>query len=230
MKTIEQLLWEMLTESTGEHMLDSGGAYGRHWQRNQAEFGNSLDSLWRTSPLTIDADNAETSADVIVSVSVFHYLRQVLELDDVCQEFNELECKEWDGDTYGISKEQQRWLEDQGFSFGNEWNTYNGESWLTQTLQGTNLKKDGCGEGDYMLLQIHQGCDVRGGYTNAKLVKLTNFQEFLNPVPYVSGTITTDGENYEVSNSYDGYSLTEETTGEHVPVNKNSDYQLELCV
>ena len=25
----------MLTENTGKHMLDSGGAYGRHWERNQ---------------------------------------------------------------------------------------------------------------------------------------------------------------------------------------------------
>ena len=26
---------EMLQENTGRHMLDSGGAYGRHWERNQ---------------------------------------------------------------------------------------------------------------------------------------------------------------------------------------------------
>ena len=34
-KTTEQVIYEMLTESTGTHFLDSGGATGRHWQQNQ---------------------------------------------------------------------------------------------------------------------------------------------------------------------------------------------------
>jgi hypothetical protein len=34
-KTTEQAIYEMLTESTGTHFLDSGGATGRHWQQNQ---------------------------------------------------------------------------------------------------------------------------------------------------------------------------------------------------
>lgn len=34
MKT-KHLIYEMLTENTGRHMLDSGGAYGRNWERNQ---------------------------------------------------------------------------------------------------------------------------------------------------------------------------------------------------
>lgn len=33
--TIEQTVFDMMTTSTGTHMLDSGGANGRHWQRNQ---------------------------------------------------------------------------------------------------------------------------------------------------------------------------------------------------
>lgn len=35
MKTTEQILTEMLTESTGKHSMDSGGIYGRHWKNNQ---------------------------------------------------------------------------------------------------------------------------------------------------------------------------------------------------
>ena len=30
----EQQIYNMLTENTGTHFLDSGGANGRHWQRN----------------------------------------------------------------------------------------------------------------------------------------------------------------------------------------------------
>ena len=42
LKTIEQTIFEMITENTGSHMLDSGGAYGRNWQRNQ---GKTIDDF-----------------------------------------------------------------------------------------------------------------------------------------------------------------------------------------
>ena len=32
---VEQAVYNMLLENTVTHFLDSGGAYGRHWQRNQ---------------------------------------------------------------------------------------------------------------------------------------------------------------------------------------------------
>ena len=35
MREIENVIIEMLKENTGEHFLDSGGAYGRHWEKNQ---------------------------------------------------------------------------------------------------------------------------------------------------------------------------------------------------
>lgn len=41
-KTIEQTIFEMITENTGTHMLDSGGDSGRNWQRNQ---GKSIDDF-----------------------------------------------------------------------------------------------------------------------------------------------------------------------------------------
>ena len=33
----KELIYKMLTENTGVHMLDSGGAYGRNWERNQVK-------------------------------------------------------------------------------------------------------------------------------------------------------------------------------------------------
>jgi len=36
MKT-KEIIYNMLTENTGRHMLDSGGAYGRNWERNQVK-------------------------------------------------------------------------------------------------------------------------------------------------------------------------------------------------
>ena len=34
-KMTKQIIYEMLTENTGTHFLDSGGEDGRNWQRNQ---------------------------------------------------------------------------------------------------------------------------------------------------------------------------------------------------
>lgn len=35
MKTTEQIVTEMLLESTGKNSMDSGVIYGRHWENNQ---------------------------------------------------------------------------------------------------------------------------------------------------------------------------------------------------
>lgn len=50
-------------------------------------------------------------------------------------------------------------------------NTYNGEDLLSQTLQwtGFSLPQDG---DDYILLQIHGGADVRGGYTRPRVFRV----------------------------------------------------------
>ena len=37
MKNTKQLIYKMLTQNTGAHFLDSGGAYGRNWERNQVK-------------------------------------------------------------------------------------------------------------------------------------------------------------------------------------------------
>ena len=40
-KLTRQVIAKMLKENTGTHFLDSGSAYGRHWQHNQVrEFEN----------------------------------------------------------------------------------------------------------------------------------------------------------------------------------------------
>ena len=86
-------------------------------------------------------------------------------------------------------------------------------------LQGSYLDING---ESYLLLQIHNGADVRGGYTNAKLFKMENFQEWL-PCENVCGTI----DGIQVDNMYNGYSLTDEN-GNEIPVNENSKVELYL--
>ena len=168
MKNTKQLVYEMLTENTGKHFLDSGGSEGRGWQRNQKKtieaFENEEEEMYH-----LDAKYKEIHR----TVSVFHYLTNNLEIDDICEEFNRLqdENDNWDAvcNLYGVSTEAYEMLDElHDIEIESTWNTYNGDSDLSQILQGSNLIIDG---EYYHIIQIHNGADARGGYTHARMFK-----------------------------------------------------------
>lgn len=172
MNKTKKLIYEMLTECTGKHMCDSGFSDGRHWQRNQKK---TIEDFENEPKEHIYKDGDYIYRDL----SVFHYLSE-LQLDNICNEFNKINtnCQDWDATTnddnfiYGVSKEAWHELtEFNDVTIVRTWNTYNGESDLTQVLQGSNLTIN---DEEYILIQIHNGADVRGGYTNAKLFKLND--------------------------------------------------------
>lgn len=173
---IQKLVFKMLTENTGVHFLDSGMSNGRHWQRNAKktieDFANDPTELYIK----------DRNDDYIErTVSVFHYISTMYELDSICDKFNRIKSNDWDGDFYGVSAKHQAFLENIGYDKNpREWNTYNGDSDLSQTLQGVSLRLfvDGQYE-DYALIQIHNGADVRGGYTDAKLFKVDNWGDHI---------------------------------------------------
>lgn len=174
MSKLEQTIYEMMTTSTGKALCDSGGANGRHWQRNQKL---TLDDFKNQPPAILEFWNDYPE----MTVNVFHKLTDgCIELDDLCNEFNAMECDVWNGEYYGTNADQCEWLELCGFSAnGDAFNTYNWSSNLSQTLQGYELKRTDIHgiEENYILLQIHQGADVRGGYTDAKLFKVSDYSE-----------------------------------------------------
>ncbi len=178
----ETLIHAMLTTNTGTHMLDSGGDCGRNWQRNQ---GKTLDDF-KAEPAALlnwyvkrDDDGNITSAEPEVTTSVFHKLTSgIIWLDDLCREFNAMPCEDWHGGAYyGTSAEQTEWLDLRGFEQRrgcDGWNTYNWAANFSQTMQGHDLELNG---ENYVLIQIHGGADVRGGYTDAKLFRLSDHYE-----------------------------------------------------
>ena len=197
----------MLQTSTGVQMCDSGGEDGRARQRNQKK---TLEDFEKEDAVSLDIHTrtnreGEATTSLDYTISVRHYLTGQLELDDLCDEFNAQDCPDWsnialDTTVYGISEAQGLRLQAEGFrARGQAFNTYNGETALSQILQGIYL--EGPNGDDYVLLQIHQGADVRGGYTDAKLFK-TTCDGYLQPET-VYGTL--DGR--PVSNIYDGVTL-----------------------
>lgn len=175
----KELIFSMLTENTGVHMCDSGGDNGRMWQRNAnkcvADFENEPQELYQYDP---------KYNEIYRTVSVFHYLTNNLEVDNIAFRFNELNtnAKDWEADCkedcaslYGVSL--NAWLNlvtENEVEVQRSWNTYNGDSDLSQILQGANLTIN---EEHYILIQIHGGADARGGYTDAKLFKCGDYMD-----------------------------------------------------
>lgn len=199
MKTLnptKQLLVKMLTENTGKHFLDSGGDNGRMWQRNQ---GKNFESEPEVSAEFYESDDTP-----LITVSTYHYLSEILELDPfaikVNSMFNRKRKKEgvnahWVQDCAELL---ESWNEGPD-RYSQVINTYNGENNLSQILLFITFVYD---ETAYVLLQIHGGADVRGGYTDTQCFKLKG---------YLTGLVEVYGSNDkgdEVSNTYNGYGLT----------------------
>ena len=167
----EQVIFDMLTENTGVHMMDSGGDDGRMWQRNAKK---TLDDF-RSEPFaTIDPKYGDSS------ISLFHYMNQYLDFhEDLTGEFEEyskpnaldlswLEIIEYWLDEIGVEPEGE-FYSDARWNF----NTYNFDLWwVNQTLQGSFFGMNGK---EFLIVQVHGGADVRGGYTKPKVFALKSW-------------------------------------------------------
>lgn len=193
-------VYAMLIENTGKHMLDSGSAYGRNWQRNKSK---TIEDFNNEPEQQITYDSRYQGFERLVSV--FHYLSE-LDIDHICEQFNELnrDATNWDSIFYGVSLEASEYLDSlknqdieiDELPYGDHWstfNTYNGDSDLSQVLQGSWIKID---DEMYLILQIHGGCDVRGGYTNARLFKIDNLDGIIHE--YLREYIDSDELLYEI--------------------------------
>ena len=172
---IEQVIYDMLTESTGKHMLDSGGGSNRHWQRNQLK---SIDDFKNEPHITIENDGEYKYAEI----SVFHHLVNSLEyLEDETDHLIEWISEDPysyrdnpDGRCISSMDTIEQYMAknyaNDDMNLVHHTNTYNGESSLSQVLQVISVGDTyDC---DVIALSIHNGADVRGGYTDYKLFEI----------------------------------------------------------
>jgi hypothetical protein len=151
----------MFKENTGTHLLDSGGAYGRNWERNQGRDLNKIPEA--IGEFSISSGKLEVS----VTIDAYHWLLERLWYDaDMQRKFKRFcdRAKNRDSRYLELMEEFPNFMKERGHRVSNVYtvNTYNGECALSQTLQFTTFDLDSV---EYVLLQVHGGCDVRGGYT-----------------------------------------------------------------
>lgn len=212
----QKLIIKMLTENTGTHFLDSGFENGRMWQRNQGK--NFI------SEPEVNIEFYEGDDTPLITVSTFHYLSGVLNLDPFAIKVNAMLKRKrikgidahWVGECEDVLENYNEQIEWKGDQF----NTYNYENNLSQILQGRVFIYDNT---PYVLLQIHGGADVRGGYTDTQCFELKG---------YLTGNVDVYGSNDngdQVDITYNGYSLTDEN-GNGVTMLESDNWQFNFQV
>lgn len=168
----KQVIYNMLTENTGTHFLDSGGENGRHWQRNKFK--------------TIDDFNMQEEIKIMDKDSEYPYLIKSLyhHLIGSC-EYLEKDNKDF---INWINKNPYNWRENpegrcassmydveeyMSLTYGEDIRTeytYNWENNLSQDIQFMTVGDTyDC---DIIALAIHNGADARGGLTDYKIFRI----------------------------------------------------------
>ena len=164
-----QALAEMFTENTGKHFLDSGSAYGRNWERNAG----------LTAEMMLNLPSATWERNWSPTISAFHFLNDRLTYSKLALVLTRLmrvwEHGDYDNRNLYSCGDQQEFLESLGAENIRDFNTYNWDNLLSQTIQGMEFELHGV---SLLLLQVHGGCDVRGGYTLPRIFEVTSDADF----------------------------------------------------
>lgn len=168
---LKRAIQEMLVENTGCGIMDSGDAYGRGWEKNRSrDFKNE------------DAIAIEVWDDqVAIQYNVYKYLVNFLEITEESRGLDRQLQKAIElGDQDNYMADMEDFMEEQeqdGYRSFKVTNTYNNDNILSEVLQYGIIVSEDTDE-HFIILQIHNGCDVRGGYTRPRVFSLGTDDSF----------------------------------------------------
>ena len=199
-------------EADTEHLVQSGFHITKYHYDPRWVLDSASLSTTRTSEERVN--NVEYS----YTISIFHWLDRYFDLtntenDPFVSKFNRLRKGQHDY----LEDRQDEYLESIGYQKGDTMNSCSWDGSVSQVYQLTPVYPIGEAPDfydiEYYLLSIHQGCDVRGGYTNDIMVKLDP-DDFPREDVYGSIYYTNYPEqSIPVSNTYDGYHITYDEGG-----------------
>lgn len=158
----KRVIQSMLKENTGKNMMDSGGEDGRHWQKNQ-------DRNFESEPEVFFRMYSEK--DFAWTINVYYYLVKFFRhCPNLTKNFASFLDKT-DANHLAAMEEYCRY-ERPGYGPRGEGdpltiNTFNHEQILSQNIQYV-AWREGPDFPMFVLLQVHNGADVRGGYTDPR--------------------------------------------------------------
>lgn len=163
----EARLFEMMTENTGTHFLDSGMSDGRHWQQNQ--------KLTVADFMARPKATLETEYGTYPTLDLFHFLNDRLTLTERAKQL-QADFEQYVNETSDLTFYDLEAMETfvhyatEATEQPSVSNSYNWENYLSQTIQYVDFQVRG---ESFTLLQIHGGADVRGGYTRPQVFETT---------------------------------------------------------
>lgn len=158
MNSTEEMILKMMQQPIAKSILDSGSAYGYQYERRK-DLANAPDGHLEFS---VNDGKLQMSA----TKSMFRYLCANLEYEPVLTEYLEVFAATQD-DTWGIGL-----MEDFARSLyctPSSDNTYNFDNILDGCFIFTEFKLS---DTDIVIVSTHNGCDVRGGYSDPKVFKV----------------------------------------------------------
>tara|TARA_R110000787_G_scaffold261380_1_gene366744 strand:- start:25 stop:588 length:564 start_codon:yes stop_codon:yes gene_type:complete len=170
----EEIIYKMLTESTGVAMMDSGGDNNRHWQQNQLR---TLEDFKKDDLVTVDRSYDYPE----ITLNIFPFLNECLEYNgNETRDLNAhlLECNRYNEADSVMSYFNNELFKD---DYAQQLNSYNDDCLLSQTIQV--IYSGDLYDNDLMAISIHNGADVRGGYTDFKLFNV-DVDGLFNYSPY----------------------------------------------
>jgi hypothetical protein len=189
-------------ENTGGHMLDSGGHYGRHWQKDAIGEGEPV--------VTFPQDYA------LINTGVF--LDKMMTIDKTIQE-------EFEAFAEADDQKEQAWedtvndfVKSKGWGVCTSGNTYNEENSLNQDFLYAVLAYNPDDVGDWVylgeeesvvIIRTHNGCDARGGFSMPLFCHSTN-DEYVMPFDITAGFRVQDCRDSKGNDIDDGYELYQE--------------------
>ena len=170
-------------ENTGASMLDSGGAYGRHHERPLL------------SPRSPAIRMEKCGQEILCSLETAHYLDSRYEIDRKLQRACAAFAREPANVDLSWFELGQAFMEHLGYVSEGSDNVYNAPNDLTQVfvyevwrpLKGP-APADGpiyAGDTTRIVIHVHGGCDVRGGYGRPLICKARG--DYAMPTDYSVG-------------------------------------------
>ena len=161
---LKRAIKEMLVENTGCSILDSGGAYGRGWEKNRHR------NFDKEEAVILDI----CSDEVNIGYNIYHYLVNFLDISEESERLNtklqQLIAQSEDSYMQDIDNFLEQ-VEERDYTNEGITNTYNYDTLLSEILQYGILINNETDE-HFIILQIHNGCDARGGYTKPRIFSL----------------------------------------------------------
>ena len=170
---VEHILYNMFIEDTGKHFLDSGEEYNRHWQINQRL---NIDDFVNREMIT----KYEDKYNKYHSLDTYKFLSECLNVDQETDELNKFfdefinRDENKDENYFHLMYDFISELLQEDYDKID--NTYNFNETLTQHYQYGLFEYN---NNQYVILQIHNGCDVRGGYTKPYIFKVDNTYDII---------------------------------------------------